>query len=70
MSRKITIKAFKYNPLSKISKPHFATYELEETDGMTLFIALNQIREKFDPDLLAETSQFFSKSRTRHACKW
>ena len=43
MSRKITIKAFKYNPLSKISKPHFATYELEETDGMTLFIALNQI---------------------------
>ena len=51
MSRKITIKAFKYNPLSKISKPHFATYELEETDGMTLFIALNQIREKFDPDL-------------------
>ncbi|EOA1206381.1 hypothetical protein ACGLQS_001952, partial [Campylobacter jejuni] len=23
MSRKLTIKAFKYNPLSKISKPHF-----------------------------------------------
>jgi len=51
MSRKITIKAFKYNPLSKISKPHFATYEIEETDGMTLFIALNVIREKFDPEL-------------------
>lgn len=51
MSRKITIKAFKYNPLSKISKPHFATFELEETDGMTLFIALSQIREKFDPGL-------------------
>lgn len=51
MSRKITIKAFKYNPLSKISKPHFATYELEETDGMTLFIALTQIREKYDSDL-------------------
>lgn len=51
MSRKITIKAFKYNPLSKISKPHFATYEIEETSGMTLFIALNVIREKFDPDL-------------------
>lgn len=30
MSRKLTIKAFKYNPLSKISKPHFVTYELEE----------------------------------------
>ncbi|ASM38172.1 fumarate reductase iron-sulfur subunit [Campylobacter sp. RM12327] len=51
MSRKITIKAFKYNPLSKISKPHFATYELEETSGMTLYVALNVIREKFDPDL-------------------
>ncbi len=51
MSRKIKIRAFKYNPLSKVSKPHFAEYELEETDGMTLFIALTQIREKFDPDL-------------------
>ena len=51
MSRKITIKALKYNPLSKISKPHFASYELEETPGMTLFVALTQIREKFDPGL-------------------
>lgn len=51
MSRKITIRAFKFNPLSKISKPHFATYEIEETDGMTLFIALNVIRENFDPGL-------------------
>lgn len=51
MNRKITIKALKYNPLSKISKPHFASYELEETSGMTLFVALTQIREKFDPDL-------------------
>ena len=51
MSRKITIKALKYNPLSKISKPHFASYELEETPGMTLFVALTLIREKFDPDL-------------------
>nr|MBP3724446.1 fumarate reductase iron-sulfur subunit [Campylobacter sp.] len=51
MSRKIKIRAFKYNPLSKISKPHFAEYELEETSGMTVFIALNMIREKFDSDL-------------------
>ena len=27
------------------------TYELEEADGMTLFIALNEIREKQDPSL-------------------
>ena len=51
MSRKIKIRAFKYNPQSKISKPHFAEYEIEETDGMTLFIALNVIREKLDPGL-------------------
>ena len=27
------------------------TYELEEADGMTLFIALNEIREQLDPSL-------------------
>ena len=51
MSRKLTIKAFKYNPLSKISKPYFATYEIEETPFMTVFVCLTQIREKFDADL-------------------
>ncbi len=51
MSRKITIKALKYDPQSKVSKPHFAEYTLEETPGMTLFIALNMIREKYDADL-------------------
>lgn len=51
MSRTITIKALKYNPNSKVSKPHLAEYKLEETDGMTLFIALSKIREEMDPDL-------------------
>lgn len=51
MSRKLTIRAFKYNPLVKISRPRFVTYELEETTGMTLFIVLTQIRERFDADL-------------------
>ncbi|MBT0878701.1 MULTISPECIES: fumarate reductase iron-sulfur subunit [unclassified Campylobacter] len=51
MSRKLTIRVFKYNPHSKISKPHFATYTLDETSGMTIFIVLNQIREKFDASL-------------------
>ncbi|NLY03484.1 MAG: fumarate reductase iron-sulfur subunit [Campylobacter sp.] len=51
MSRKITIRAFKYNPQSKISKPHFKEYELEETTSMTLYVALNIIREKYDGDL-------------------
>ncbi len=51
MSRTITFKVFKYNPLSKYSTPQFVEYKLEETDGMTLFIALNMIREKFDAGL-------------------
>lgn len=45
MSRKIKIRAFKYNPLSKISKPHFAEYELEETDGMTLLSRLIKLEK-------------------------
>ena len=51
MSRTITIKALKYNPNSKLSKPHLAEYKLEETDGKTLFIALSKIRETLDADL-------------------
>ncbi|WP_331775480.1 fumarate reductase iron-sulfur subunit [Sulfurospirillum sp. 1612] len=51
MGREITIKALKYNPNSKVSKAHFAEYKLEETDGMTLFIALSKIRETLDADL-------------------
>jgi fumarate reductase iron-sulfur subunit len=51
MGREITIKALKYNPNSKVSKPHIVEYKLEETDGMTLFIALNKIRETLDADL-------------------
>ncbi len=51
MARMITIKALKYNPNSKVSRAHFAEYQLEETDGMTLFVALSKIREEMDHDL-------------------
>lgn len=49
--RTITIRALKYDPLSAISKPHFKEYKLKEIDSMTIFIALNMIRENLDPDL-------------------
>ena len=49
--REITISVLKYNPRDKNSKPHFVDYTLEETPGMTLFIALTQIRETKDADL-------------------
>jgi fumarate reductase iron-sulfur subunit len=41
----------RYNPADPASVPHLQTYELEQTDGMTLFIALSEIREKLDPSL-------------------
>ncbi len=51
IEREITITVLKYDPQSKVSKPHFAEYKVKEAPGMTLFIALNEIREKQDPDL-------------------
>jgi fumarate reductase iron-sulfur subunit len=41
----------RHNPADPASVPRMQTYELEEADGMTLFIALNEIREKQDPSL-------------------
>lgn len=51
MGREITFKIFRYNPQDKKDKPRFQEYKLEETPGMTLFIALNMIREKQDSTL-------------------
>ncbi len=51
MSRMLKFHIFKYNPLDKEDRPKLKTYELEETPGMTLFIALNMIRDKIDHTL-------------------
>ena len=51
MSRDITISVLKFNPRDEDSKPVFVEYNLKETPGMTLFIALTKIREEIDPDL-------------------
>src|SRR4249919_1360748 len=48
---KVRIKVLRYNPQERGSVPRMQTYELEEADGMTLFIALNEIREKQDASL-------------------
>jgi fumarate reductase iron-sulfur subunit len=47
----VSIRILRYNPREKATAPRFQTYTLEEADGMTLFIALNEIREKRDPTL-------------------
>ncbi|HEY2816212.1 MAG TPA: fumarate reductase iron-sulfur subunit [Casimicrobiaceae bacterium] len=49
--RNLTIKVLRYNPQDPGSVPHMQSYTLEEADGMTLFIALSEIREKHDASL-------------------
>jgi len=49
--RMLKIHVLRFNPQEPGSIPHMQTYELEEADGMTLFIALNEIREKQDASL-------------------
>jgi fumarate reductase iron-sulfur subunit len=49
--RKLSFKILRYNPQDPDSVPHLQAYEVEEAEGMTLFIALNEIREKQDASL-------------------
>jgi fumarate reductase iron-sulfur subunit len=49
--RMLKISVVRYNPQDAQTAPRVQTYELEEVHGMTLFIALNEIREKLDPSL-------------------
>src|SRR5512134_1110972 len=49
--RKLEIRGLRHNPRDPGSTPHVQAYELEEADGLTLFLALTEIREKQDPSL-------------------
>jgi len=49
--REIEITVFRYNPQDKNSTPEYQTYTLEETPGMTLYVALIKIWSSMDPDL-------------------
>jgi len=51
MGRKLKFNIFRYNPQDPDSVPHTDTFQIEETESMTLFIALTQIREEHDPSL-------------------
>jgi fumarate reductase iron-sulfur subunit len=65
MSREITITALKYNPSDPNSKPTFVEYQLEETPGMTLYIALTKIKATVDHDL---SSDFVCRAGICGAC--
>ena len=49
--RTLTLQILRYNPQDPGRSPRMQPYQLEEADGMTLFIALNEIRERQDPSL-------------------
>lgn len=49
--RKLKISILRYNPREPKSRPRMVTYELEEAENMTLFMALMEIREKQEPSL-------------------
>lgn len=51
MNRRLTFDVFRYNPEDPDSVPHVDQFELDESPYMTLYIALNRIREEQDPGL-------------------
>lgn len=52
MIRQLTFSIFRYNPNTPEIKPYMQEYKLTESTGMTIFVALNQIREEQDPSLM------------------
>ncbi len=50
-SRTLTFEIFRYDPEDPESEPHMETFELSEEPYMTLYTALNRIREELDPSL-------------------
>jgi len=49
--RRLTFEVFRYNPVDPDSVPHTERFEIDETPYMSLYIALNTIREQHDPSL-------------------
>jgi len=49
--RKLRFHVLRHDPRDPRSVPHAEVFELEEAAGMTLFIALNEIRENLDASL-------------------
>jgi fumarate reductase iron-sulfur subunit len=50
--RLLTFSIFRYNPATPEIPPRMQEYQLAETMGMSLFIALNLLREEQDPSLM------------------
>lgn len=49
--RRLKMRVLRFNPAEPEKAAHWQTYELDDAPGMTLFIALSEVREKQDPSL-------------------
>ncbi len=49
--RRLTLRVLRYNPQLPGDAPRFEDFSLEETDAMTLYLALTELREQQDPSL-------------------
>jgi fumarate reductase iron-sulfur subunit len=49
--RRLRVHILRYNPAEPDKQARIQTYEVDEADGMTLFILLTELREKQDPSL-------------------
>lgn len=49
--RMLRIHVLRNDPQDPASRPHVDSFSLEEEDGMTLFLALEEIRDRYDPTL-------------------
>lgn len=49
--RRLKINVLRYNPQDPDSRPHLQAFEVDEAPSMTLFVALNDIRDRQDPSL-------------------
>jgi fumarate reductase iron-sulfur subunit len=49
--RTLKVKVLRHDPQQPSVGPHWQVYEVQDAPGMTLFIALSEIREKLDPSL-------------------
>ena len=49
--RRMRFEIFRWNPCESELEPHMDVFDLDETPYMTLFLALNRIREEQDPSL-------------------
>ncbi|QFU76408.1 fumarate reductase iron-sulfur subunit [Halioglobus maricola] len=50
-ARTLTLRILRHNPTDPDSEPRLQDFQVEETDAMTLFVALNIVREEQDPSL-------------------